>query len=318
VVRDRAGQPVAVGQVDDEQQLNADAGWLDSMHDPIARRRRPGLYPDVLGAIRVLIRKAGSAAEPEAGPPEVWSPARKSSRNSDRRVNMQNWLTDEQVISLAPSIAALATWLDFQRFAAKYFGPAAATLRVKVVDDADPRGTGEHWKRVARVQAFNGQQARLRPDISLPVFAAQADVWAGAGPDDFDEFMTDDVDGLTLPDYTWQKGPVIYEVDLRRRPEIGWAKVKAEAPSFPSALAVLRGYGDECGWTENTQFSVLADFVDELGLAPALQTFVAAHAIAEFELQAPEPDAPTGYSGDHGSYDPAGDCPGYVGEGAPA
>jgi hypothetical protein len=75
VVRDRAGQPVAVGQVDDEQQMNADAGWLDSMHDPIARRRRPGLYPEVLGAIRVLIRKAGSAAESEAGPPEVWSPA---------------------------------------------------------------------------------------------------------------------------------------------------------------------------------------------------------------------------------------------------
>lgn len=89
------------------------------------------------------------------------------------------------------------------------------------------------------------------------------------------------MDSLPLPHFKWLVDAVKYEVDLGHRPELPWAAAAAAAPKGLSALDVLRGYGDELGWTDATQFGVLADFVNEAGLAPALQQYAAERARAE-------------------------------------
>jgi len=102
-------------------------------------------------------------------------------------------LADEQVAVLVPEIEALTTWLAYKAFADKYFGPAAARLKVEIENQADPNGSGEVFGRVAQVEAFGGDGARLAPDMRLPTFAGQEGVWEGAEPDAFNEFLYDAV-----------------------------------------------------------------------------------------------------------------------------
>jgi hypothetical protein len=45
-------------------------------------------------------------------------------------------LADEQVAVLAPEIEALTIWLAYKAFADKYFGPAAARLKVEIENQA--------------------------------------------------------------------------------------------------------------------------------------------------------------------------------------